>query len=62
MGGFNLNFYFISQRNALAVYRKSALDLVGQFFLKMMLGGGGYVWMGGQKIHGGRGGMPWMMP
>ena len=29
------------------VYAKSTLDLMGQFFLKMMLGG--HFWMGGQK-------------
>ena len=40
------------------VYMKSALDLVWQFCLKMMLGG--HVWIGDTKYF--RGDLPWMMP
>ena len=40
-----------SNKCSSTVYAKSALDLVGQIFLKMMLAG--HVWMGEQKISGG---------
>ena len=41
------------------VYKKSALDLVGQFFVKIILGGTKKF----QEVGGGGGGdPPWMMP